>query len=279
MGETEPLEMVSLALDRYIRKATRPRAVARHRLAVNRMMGSAGRAWAAWRAEMVRRLGHLRTPSEIDGAAWSALERRGRELFAPVQEKAFREGAFKLALHKVRTDPIGQAAKTYVATAGAKRIVEILEEVRDSVRSIITFGLDNGWGPAKVGRRLRPIIGLTDRYTAAVGNLYTGLLEQGIAEETAWARVEKYANHLQRVRAETIARTESNNALRQGIIAASKERGVELLDRIGDPEACTECVEANDAGPYTPDEAAEVSDLHPNDECTFVIHTGSEGAL
>jgi hypothetical protein len=267
------LEALSAAFYRYIWKASRPRALARHRLAVHRLGGAMERAWGRWKAEMVRQLGSVRTLADLDRVAWATIEERGQELFSGPQERAFIEGGRHLALHKGRTDLIGRSAKHYVASTGAKRIVDVTSGTKTAVRSIITRGINWGWSPADVGRRLRPLIGLTDRQTAAASNLYSRLLEQGISDSSAWSKTQRYASTLQRARTETIARTETNNALRQGIIDASGQRGVELLDRIGDPQCCELCAQLNAAGPYTPEEASDedIANPHPNCECTFVI--------
>jgi hypothetical protein len=270
------LSRVRAALLEY-RKVSTARAVARHRNLARRLEGGLATAADAWRktvtAEVVAR--RPRTASEADGLPAKGIEGAALKLLAPVMAAAFQAGYRKLALVKQRGDEeeaIGQAAKRFLATKGAMRIREITSETRRGIKAIIRQAIEQGYGPDKVGRSLRSSVGLTDRLALAVGRRYTKMIEEGLADELAWSRAERYARKLQTYRTKMIARTETNNALRDGIIEAAKDHGVELLDRVGDPEACADCVAANEAGPYTPDEAAEVDNLHPQDECTFVIH-------
>jgi SPP1 gp7 family putative phage head morphogenesis protein len=79
-------------------------------------------------------------------------------------------------------------------------------------------------------------------------------------------------------RATTIARTEVNRAELGGNIAAWKEMGnVELVDWVNGEDACDECQDYEDNGPYTLKEAEELlDDTHPNCRCGLVPHTSAE---
>jgi hypothetical protein len=222
---------------------------------------------------------NLKPESFSKAINWEHLARKALEILGPIERDVFKAAAaerFRKQDYEEaeRMDAVGQAANAYIKVQTARMVVEISAETRQAIEAIVSEAFNHGYGAAKTARLLRAVVGLTDKLGAAVGNYYSTLLARGLADEVALRRMERYANRLLNYRTEMIARTEVNNAARKGIIEAYKQQEVELLDRVGDPQACEICVEANSASPYTPDEAAEVSDLHPNDECTFVIHVG-----
>ena len=79
-------------------------------------------------------------------------------------------------------------------------------------------------------------------------------------------------------RATMIARTEVNRAELGGNIAAWKQMGnVSLVDWVNGEEACDDCQQFEDNGPYTLEEAEDLLDeTHPNCKCGLVPHTPDE---
>jgi hypothetical protein len=79
-------------------------------------------------------------------------------------------------------------------------------------------------------------------------------------------------------RATMIARTEVNRAELGGNIAAWKQMGnVQLVDWVNGEEACDECQQYEDEGPYTLEEATDLLDeTHPNCRCGLVPHPADE---
>ena len=79
-------------------------------------------------------------------------------------------------------------------------------------------------------------------------------------------------------RATMIARTEVNRAELGGNIAAWREMGnVSLVDWVNGEEACDDCQQFEENGPYTLEEAEDLLDeTHPNCKCGLVPHTPDE---
>lgn len=216
---------------------------------------------------------HPATRSDVDGLPWATLEELGRDLLGPMMTEAWKWGYGKFKVlqkqEHVREDPIGIKAKHYAATTGAAMIKGITAETRTAIQETIVTAIDRGWGPAKTARILRTNVGLTQGQAAAVSNNLTRLLDAGVEESRAWVLTERYAQKLQTLRAETIARTEINNALREGIVETMREQAIERVIWVADPECCPICADY-DGNEYTIDEYEDIMNPHPNCECTMV---------
>jgi SPP1 gp7 family putative phage head morphogenesis protein len=217
---------------------------------------------------------HPATRSDVDGLPWATLEELGNDLLGSVMMEAWKFGYARFNILRkqdhVREDPIGLKAKHYATTTGAAMIKGITAETRTAIQETIVTAIDRGWGAAKTARILRTNIGLTQGQAAAVSNNLTRLLDAGVEEARAWTLTERYAQKLQTSRAETIARTEINNALREGIVETMSEQGIERVIWVADPECCPIC-EEYDGEEYTIDEYGDIMNPHPNCECTVVM--------
>lgn len=136
-------------------------------------------------------------------------------------------------------------------------IQQFTEQQRQVVRSLMTESFENGYGPRKVGSRLKESIGLTDSQMKAVAN-YRRLLEEGSSEalnrslrdrrfdrsversasggkplsaEQIDKMVKRYYERYVAHRSETIARTEgvraTNAARMEAIQQAIDEYGID----------------------------------------------------
>ena len=107
-------------------------------------------------------------------------------------------------------------SQQWIREHGATLVREITDETREAVRNIVEEAWRYGGHPYEQARRIRNIVGLTQRQAAAVERYRLGLLEQGIDEERADALAQRYAARLRRDRARTISRTETLTAANAG---------------------------------------------------------------
>lgn len=130
-----------------------------------------------------------------------------------------------------RTNPKAlEAVDTVVRDA----VADITNASKDAVELVIRQGFREGWTPQVMAKRLRDAIGLTERFAQAVENYRAGQLAQDVPQGRADELAAQYADRLLRLRATTIARTESiraMNAGQQGAWLDAASQG--LLDRSG----------------------------------------------
>lgn len=98
----------------------------------------------------------------------------------------------------------------------AAMVTQVGGETRTAIRSIIREALNDGASPGEVTRRIRDLIGLTERDALAVGRLRTRLEEEGRSDDQIGRLTKAYADRLLRRRAQTIARHETMQAANQG---------------------------------------------------------------
>jgi hypothetical protein len=116
---------------------------------------------------------------------------------------------------QLRFDVVNPRALT-AAGRGARLVREVTESTRQGIQATIVRSIRDGIPPAEAARILRPTIGLTDRQAMAVMNYRFSLLEEGASADTVARAAERYAAQLLRKRSETIARTETIRAGREG---------------------------------------------------------------
>lgn len=104
----------------------------------------------------------------------------------------------------------------YIQEHTGKLIVEITEETRLAVRTIINDAFIEGLHPYKSAREIRKIVGLTERQAKAVNNLRKSLIIQKLSDKIIEQRTKAYAKRLLIYRSRNISRTETINAANRG---------------------------------------------------------------
>lgn len=107
-------------------------------------------------------------------------------------------------------------AISWAATQAGRRVVQINQEMRATVQTLITESVRGQMTPQQTARRIREFIPLHDRFQRAVSKTYDRTLQQQLAagktaqqaEAAAQKASDRHAQRLTRVRAEAIARTE-----------------------------------------------------------------------
>ena len=89
-------------------------------------------------------------------------------------------------------------------------------EVRERVRQLIVRSQEQQIDVRQLARLIRDQVGLTPRQSQAVIAFRARLVEEGVEAEALMRRVTRYADAQRRMRALTIARTETIGALNQG---------------------------------------------------------------
>lgn len=166
----------------------------------------------------------------------------------------------------------------------------IAEESKDALRQTLMRAFVAGGPVAQTARAIRPIVGLLPRDAMAVGNYWSGMVEQGVDLGRAEVMAGKYAERLINQRAEVIARTETIRAAgagREAAWAQAIERG--LLDPrrwkrfwlvTDDDRLCPACENIplyNDEGvgfdePFETDGDPIMQEpLHPNCRCSISV--------
>ena len=140
----------------------------------------------------------------------------------PVLQQGFllgaQAGAEDLARSGVslRFDLVNPRAVEWVRARAAELVVEVTEETRQAVRSLVEQAFTEGRDARRTAREIRDVIGLTDRQAQAVQRFRERLAEEGVEDLTASLRAVRYAQAQLRLRSQTIARTEIMTASHAG---------------------------------------------------------------
>jgi len=104
----------------------------------------------------------------------------------------------------------------YIKDHTGKLIVEITEETRKAVRTIINDAFVEGLHPYESAKEISKIVGLTERQARAVNNLRRTLIIQKLSDKVIEQRTRAYARDLLIYRSRNIARTETITAANMG---------------------------------------------------------------
>jgi len=184
---------------------------------------------------------------------------------------------------QLRFDVVNPRALT-AARQGARLVREVTETTRAGIQATITRSIREGIPPAEAARLIRPTIGLTERQSMAVINYRFSLLEEGATADVVARAADRYAAKLLRQRSETIARTETIRAGREGrdetwrqaraegLLPGNVQRRWVVTD---DDRLCPACeplggveVGLDEAFPHG---GGDGPPLHPNCRCTTVL--------
>lgn len=170
------------------------------------------------------------TPEEVAQVLWFEMH---ADLEHGIQDAAHElaiEGAFDVAPER---------ALRFLANHVMDFSSDMVQNERDGLRSLISDGLEQGWGAAKLKRNIQDHFRAGIHYTDESGKT-TRSVSSGV-----WA--------------ETVARTELNRAYNQGSRSLYEEAGIEerVWVAAGDAHECPEC-EAADG------EVAKLGDSFPS---------------
>lgn len=131
-----------------------------------------------------------------------------------------------------RFDLVNPQSVQVAARQAAEAVQQVTASTRKAIREIIRRGQLGLLTVAQQARRIRDLIGLTERQTASVLNFERNLIEQGITGAELERRVAKKFEQVLKRRATTIARTEtikSANLGQQNLWRQAADQG--LIDR------------------------------------------------
>ncbi|MEN3051312.1 MAG: phage minor head protein [Candidatus Methanosuratincola petrocarbonis] len=173
----------------------------------------------------------------------------------------------------------------FLESFGGARITAITEETRAGIVKALTEAIRWGENPRKAARRIRGLIGLTERQALALSNHQRSLIEIGLSSQEIEKRVLRLGRRYLRRRAETIARTEFSfaynrgqlsawgDAQRQGLVPPTATR--EWLTA-GDDRVCPLCIGLEGERVMLDEPfpgGFPMPPAHPNCRCTMILHT------
>lgn len=150
----------------------------------------------------------------------SFAERFEEDVHAVVSRTAIDAGRATAARMAPNLRPLLDVSNPFAARWAREHVGnlvrEIGEETRDAIRQVIARAFERGWPPEEAGRRIRALVGLTRRQSAAI----VRRLEEREAEGWGDERLRAWLGREQRKgvnrRARTIARTETIAAASRG---------------------------------------------------------------
>lgn len=142
--------------------------------------------------------------------AWEkAIESSGGKIAARINTLPKKDFRFSSNWENIRR---------WLTTHAAELIVEISDKQFKSIQALLhdQIIIQGTTSPYILAQRIRPIVGLTERWAKAVENRRLLLIEEGISAGRAQEIADKYAEFLHHVRAENISRTELSNSYHEG---------------------------------------------------------------
>lgn len=115
------------------------------------------------------------------------------------------------------------AALKAAEQTAARFVTGVTDETRKAIRAVIAQSFRDQVSTRDTAKRIRALIGLTERQTKAVLTRQAALTAKGLGADRIQFAVRQYAEKLLRQRADMIARTEIASASTAGQIAAWKE--------------------------------------------------------
>ncbi len=199
---------------------------------------------------------------------WEIIEEEGQFLIKPAILTAIAEAGqttYEVAGIKAKWDMVRIEAVELAQTITADLVREVTEETKDAIRWIVSDSVNKGDSMPVVGKRIKPLVGLTEKQVISVANFEEKLLvdERAYTRKQIDRKVATYENRLHRKRAVTIARTETSRAVSEASLVAYDTAGVDAQWITRGAEACDICA-PRDGDIYTVSEARGQIPAHPN---------------
>ena len=212
----------------------------------------------------------------------SVLPAKYRDIF----EKAGETASLKI---KASFQVVNPRSVEFASARAGELVREWGNSSQDAVKSLISRGITDGIPPRKLAKDIVDTgIGLTDRQALAVERFRTRLEnnpEMDLSDAQIAARTQRYHDRLLRQRGETIARTETILASREGTQEAWRQAADEgLIDPATmvqewvvaeDERLCDDCGpldgETAPMGSNFPGEGGSGPPVHPNCRCDIIL--------
>ena len=205
---------------------------------------------------------------------WGELEKDGIRMVKPAAMEIYEKGgneAFKIAGIEGSFDIVNINAVNKVNEICSKLIVEVNGNTKKAINTLIKTGIAEGQSVGKIAKQIRPLIGLTERQSLAVGN-YRGKLLKKYPKYTT-AKLDKmakrYSDKLHRYRADMIARTETARAQSEGTLQGYNQLGYKKVEWSANVNACPIC-DALEGHRFTLEEASGMMPAHPMGRCAWI---------
>ncbi len=209
----------------------------------------------------------------MDLADWVVAEKTGIITIKPGILAAIAESGqegYKIAGITAQFDMLNPAAVELAQTITANLVREVTEETKEAIRWAIRDGVKNFKSMPQIGKRIKPLVGLTEKQVISVANFEERILTEVNVQgklrfnrEQVDRKVARYENKLHRKREQMIARTEVSHAVSEGSLTAYEEAGVNAEWITRGPAACEICA-PRDGQIYTISEARGQIPAHPN---------------
>lgn len=191
---------------------------------------------------------------------------------------------------QMRFDLTRPESTTFLRQYDMGLIKQVSDDTRSAIRTIVQNAMQYGGHPTQQAKQIKSMIGLLPRQAQAVSNYRGALEEEGRSADQVDRMADKYSDRLLRLRAETIARTETLRSSNQGQLASWKQAQSQGLLRstfraqwlvTPDDRLCVYCaaVPAMNIGGValggmfnTPLGPVMCPPLHPNCRCILVPH-------
>lgn len=221
---------------------------------------------------------------------WNCVANRGSHAIGPHQLRIYGKAAGVAGeLAKIRTpwNVVNQRAVEWAAAHSNDLVTLISNETRQTLREIIAAGIKDGKPMPKIGREIRPHIGLNAQQSKALDNFRAALEDQfsqmrGGMTPARQALVERAVNREAdkklAYRSEMIARTETARSVSEGTLETYRAANVERIRFDSSADACLECA-FYDGNVFTLLEGEGLIPLHPNCRCSWTPVTGYEPEL
>jgi len=130
--------------------------------------------------------------------------------------------------------------RAWLKEYGLSRVKDLSSETIEGIKVALDQALERGENPLVAARRIKSLIGPTERQMRAVERYYSKLLDQGVAQKRARELMQKLADRYVRERAETIARTELIAAENHGRLESwNRAVGARLIGKESEKEWVT----------------------------------------
>lgn len=212
----------------------------------------------------------------MDLTDWEAVEKSGLITIKPgilAAIAASGQETYKVVGIEGAFDMLHPAAVELAQTITADLVREVTEETKEAIRWAIRDGVNNGKSIPQIGKRIKPLVGLTEKQVISVANfeerILTEVNSQGklrFNRKQIDRKVARYENKLHRRRATTIARTEVSRAVSEGSLTAYEEAGVNV-EWITRGALADDICSPNDGKLFTVSEARGLIPAHPNCIC------------